>query len=274
MRIVFIGDIMGRSGREALKKHLPVIKEKLQPDIVIVNGENAANGRGITVKIAKEFYEWGVDCITTGNHVWDQREIIPHIDKDKKLLRPINYPQGTPGSGVYKHRLDDGRTIVIVNAMARLFMDAMDDPFKALRDVVAEHKMGRDVNAIFVDFHGETTSEKMALGHHLAGKVSAVIGTHTHVPTADHHVMEGGTAFMADAGMTGDYNSVIGMDKENSIRRFVQKTPGEYAKPGREEGTLCGCFIITSDKTGKAQSIQPIRMGEGGTLSTTFPEDA
>jgi len=214
-----------------------------------------------------------VDCITTGNHVWDQREIIPHIDKDKKLLRPINYPEGTVGSGFYIHQCENGQKILIVNAMARLFMDAMDDPFKALRELVAEYKMGRDVDAIFVDFHGETTSEKMALGHHLAGKGSAVIGTHTHIPTADHHVMEGGTAFMADAGMTGDYNSVIGMDKENSIRRFVQETPGEYAKPGKGEATLCGCFIVTSDKTGKAQSIQPIRMGEGGAISTAFPQD-
>lgn len=265
---------MGRSGREALKKYLPEIKERLEPDVIIVNGENAANGRGITVKIAKEFYEWGVDCITTGNHIWDQREIIPHIAKDKKLLRPINFPEGTPGNGLYKHRLDDGRQITIVNAMARLFMDPLDDPFKAMRDVLEEEKMGQGANAttdaIFVDFHGEATSEKLSLAHHLDGKVSAVIGTHTHVPTADYHVMAKGTAYMSDAGMTGDYDSVIGVEKEIAMHRFVKKTPGEHMRPASGDGTLCGALVVTSDKTGKAKSIQPIRMG--GILGQAFPE--
>ncbi len=269
MRIIFIGDIMGRSGREALEKYLPEIKAKLAPDVIIVNGENAANGRGITVKICKEFYDLGVDCITTGNHVWDQREIIPHIAKDKKLLRPINYPPGTTGNGLYRCQAKNGQTITIVNAMARLFMDALDDPFKAMRDVLLEERLGQNTDAIFVDFHGETTSEKMSFGHHFDGKISAMIGTHTHIPTADAHVLSNGTAYMSDAGMTGDYNSVIGVEKEIAIHRFVKKVPGEHMRPASGDGTLCGALVVTNDKTGRAQSIEPIRMG--GVLNNVFP---
>ncbi len=270
MRIVFIGDIFGRSGREALEKHLPRIKKDLQPDIVIVNGENAANGAGITEKICKEFYEWGADCITTGNHVWDQRAIIPYIARDAKLLRPVNYPPGTPGNGVYKHRLSDGRQITIVNAMARLFMDPLDDPFQAIKAILEKEVLGKTTNAIFVDFHGETTSEKMSFGHYVDGRVSAVVGTHTHVPTADNHVMTNGTAYQSDAGMTGAYDSVIGVEKDIAMHRFVKKVKGERMLPASSEGTLCGCLIITNDDTGLAKSIQPIRMG--GILHNIMPE--
>lgn len=269
MRIVFIGDIFGRSGREALEKHLPYIKKELQPDVVIVNGENATNGRGINVKHAKQFYDWGADCITTGNHVWDQREIIPHIAKDEKLLRPINFPPGTPGNGMYKHRLSDGRTITIVNAMARLFMDAMDDPFQIMNTLLEKERLGKTTDAIFVDFHGETTSEKMSFAHYLDGRVTAVVGTHTHIPTADTHVLEKGTAYQTDTGMTGDYDSVIGVRKEIAMQRFVKKMPGEHFQPANGEGTLCGCLIISNDKTGKAQSIEPIRIG--GILKDVMP---
>lgn len=270
MRIVFIGDIFGRSGREALEKYMPRIQEDLKPDVVIVNGENAANGAGITEKICKQFYEYGVDVITTGNHVWDQREIIPYIARDKSLLRPINYPEGAPGKGVYKHRLKDGRTITVVNAMARLFMDAIDDPFKGIRDVLANEKLGKTSDAIFVDFHGETTAEKMAFAHHIDGKVTAIVGTHTHVPTADAHIMDKGTAYQTDAGMTGDYDSVIGMNKDIAMQRFVKKMPGERMRPANGKATLCGCLVISNDKTGKAKSIEPIRLG--GILPEAMPE--
>ena len=271
MRILFIGDIFGRSGREALQKHLPDLKGKLSPDVIIVNGENAANGRGITTKICKEFYDWGVDVITTGNHVWDQREIIPYIDRDPNLLRPINFPAGTAGNGMIKHKLPDGRQILVINAMARLFMDAMDDPFAIVNDIVGKEQVGKNVDAIFVDFHGETTSEKMSLAHYLDGKISALIGTHTHIPTADAHVMENGTAYMTDAGMTGDYNSVIGVRKDIAYHRFVYKTPHpERMIPAKEEATLCGALVITNDKTGLAQSINPIKIG--GVLSQEMPE--
>lgn len=269
MRIIFIGDVVGRSGREALEKHLPVLREKLKPDVVIVNGENSANGAGITEKICKEFYELGVDCITSGNHIWDQREIIAYIARDEKLLRPVNAPEGTPGSGVYKHRLDDGRTILIVNAQGRLFLDPMDDPFKAMRDILVQEKLGQSADAIFVDFHAETTSEKMSFAHHIDGLVSGIVGTHTHVPTADAHIMARGTAYMTDAGMTGDYDSVIGVEKELAMYRFVKKMPGERKRPASGIGTLCGAYIETDDKTGLAKNIQPLRVG--GLLSESLP---
>ncbi|MEZ5813423.1 MAG: TIGR00282 family metallophosphoesterase [Alphaproteobacteria bacterium] len=269
MRILFIGDIFGRSGREALQKHLPRLREDLTPDVIIVNGENATNGRGINIKHCKEFYEWGVDCITTGNHVWDQREIIPHIARDEKLLRPVNFPEGTPGRGIYKHRLPDGRTITIINAMARLFMDAMDDPFRIVGDLLKNEKLGQATDAIFIDFHGETTSEKMSFAHYVDGKATGVVGTHTHIPTADAHILEKGTAYQTDAGMTGDYNSVIGVEKEMATQRFIKKMPGERFLPANGEATLCGCLIVSDDKTGLARSIDPIRLG--GILPECMP---
>lgn len=253
---------MGRSGREALEKHLPELKQKHEPDVVIVNGENAANGKGITAKICKQFYEWGVDVITTGNHVWDQREILAHINKDEKLLRPINFPKGTPGNGMIKYKLDDGRHILVINAMGRLFMDTLDDPFAILNDIAQKEILGKTVDAIFVDFHAETTSEKMSAGHYLDGKISGLIGTHTHIPTADAHIMEKGTAYMTDAGMTGDYDSVIGVRKDIAYHRFVHKTPHpERMIPANQEATLCGALITTDDKTGLGVSIEPVRIG-------------
>ncbi|MGQ0527551.1 MAG: TIGR00282 family metallophosphoesterase [Alphaproteobacteria bacterium] len=269
MKILFIGDIMGRSGREALEKHLPELKKALQPDVTIINGENAASGAGITGKQCKEFYELGVDCITTGNHVWDQREIIPYIGNDPKLIRPMNYPENTPGKGFYKYQLADGRKIIILNAMCRLFMDPLDDPFAGMREFLKTEKLGQTTNAIFVDLHGEATSEKMSFGHHFAGQVSAVIGTHTHIPTADAHIMKGGTAYMSDAGMTGDYDSVIGVEKGMAIHRFVKRMPGERFQPAKGPGTLCGCYIETDDRSGLATRIEPVRVG--GILSPARP---
>ena len=211
MRILFLGDIMGRSGRDAVVKYLPQLKEKLKPDVTIVNGENAAHGKGITSKIADSLYGLGVDCITTGNHVWDQRETVITIDKDPKLLRPLNFPEGTPGNGFYLHTNQDGQKLLIVNFMARLFMDPLDDPFASAKELIEDYKLGSNVDAIFVDFHGETTSEKMSFAQFLDGKVSAVIGTHTHIPTADNQILPSGTGYLTDAGMCGDYDSVIGV---------------------------------------------------------------
>ena len=269
MRILFIGDIMGRSGREALAAHLPTLKEKLAPDVVIVNGENAAHGKGITGKICKGFYDLGVDCITTGNHIWDQREIIPYIDRDKKLLRPVNFPQDTPGQGAYEHQLTDGRSILIVNAMGRLFMDPLDDPFAVVNKLLQTRTVTNSNKTIFIDFHAETTSEKMSFGHHFDGRVAAVIGTHTHVPTADARILSGGTAYMSDAGMSGDYDSVIGVRKEIAVHKFVKKMPGEKFIPASGPGMLCGAFVVTDDATGLARSIEPVRVGIG--LSETIP---
>jgi len=269
VRILFIGDIMGRAGREALEKHMPDLREKLSPDVVIVNGENAAHGKGITEKVCKGFFGLGVDVITTGNHVWDQREIVSFIDKETRLIRPVNLTPGTPGSGFYRHELADGRSILVVNAMGRLFMEMSDDPFSTVNSLLEKNILTNSINSIFVDFHSEATSEKMAFAHHFDGRVSAVVGTHTHVPTADAHVLPGGTAYMSDAGMSGDYNSVIGVRKDIAIHKFTKKTPGEKMIPAAEEGMLCGAFIVTDDSTGLAQSIEPVRVGAG--LSEAIP---
>lgn len=271
MRLLFIGDIYGRSGREALAEYLPVLKNKLSPDAIIVNGENAAHGRGINEKICKGFYELGVDCITTGNHIWSQRDVIPYAQRSKRLIRPINYPPGTPGQGVCEVRIDDGRILKVINVMGRVFMDPLDDPFRRANEVMEKESLGKTAHAIFVDFHGETTSEKMAFGHHFDGRVSAVVGTHTHIPTADARILENGTAYMTDAGMSGDYDSVIGADKHVPIQRFLTKMPSDVMRPASGKGTVCGAFIITNDNTGKAVSIDPVRMGPH--LKEVLPEN-
>jgi metallophosphoesterase (TIGR00282 family) len=261
MRILFIGDVMGRSGRDALAKHLPTLKTGLKPDVIIINGENAAHGIGITSDICKEFYALGVDVITTGNHVWDQREIIPYIDRDPKLLRPINYPKGAPGKGYVVHATPSGQKILVINAMARLFMDPMDDPFAAVNDLLNTYPLGGMVHAVFLDFHGEATSEKMAMAHYLDGRVSCVVGTHTHMPTADLQIFNGGTAYQTDAGMTGDYDSVIGMKKEVPIHRFTRKMPTDRLSPAEGEGTVCGLLIETDHKTGLTLKAGAVRIG-------------
>ncbi len=271
MRILFIGDVMGRTGRDGLAKHLPMLKAKLNPDVIIVNGENSAHGLGISEKICQEFYELGVNVITTGNHVWDQREILAYIDRDPNLLRPINFPEGAPGNGYVIYQMSNGQKIMVVNAMARLFMDPMEDPFRALQELIGKHPMGgQQIQAIFVDFHGEATSEKMALAHYLDGRVSAVIGTHTHLPTADAQVLPNGTAFQGDAGMSGDFDSVIGVRKDISVNRFVRKLPGERMVPAVGDATVCGTFIVTDDKSGLAKEIRPVRIG--GRLHEEIPK--
>ena len=260
MRILFLGDIMGRSGREAVKKHLPTLKEKLKPDAIIINAENAAHGRGLTEKICKELFELGADCITTGNHVWDQNETMLYITREPRLLRPANFPEGTPGNGHVVVEARNGAKILVANYMARLFMDPMDDPFAQARELASRNPLGKTVHAIFVDFHGETTSEKMALAHMLDGQVTAVVGTHTHLPTADGQILVGGTAFQADAGMCGDYNSVIGMQKEVPITRFTKKVSSGPMQPADGEGTVCGCLIET-DSNGLTKNYGQVIIG-------------
>jgi metallophosphoesterase (TIGR00282 family) len=273
LRILLCGDVVGRSGRAAVTGNLPRLRRELALDFVIVNGENAAAGFGITDKICREFYDAGVDAITTGNHVWDRREIIPYIAGDSRLLRPANFPVGTPGSGSEVFTLPDGRRILVVNLMARLFMDALDDPFAAAAAIVQRHPLGpiksEGVQAAVIDFHGEATSEKMAMGHYLDGRVSLVVGTHSHVPTADCQILSGGTAYQTDAGMCGDYDSVIGMQKEAAIARFLTKMPGERLQVAEGEGTLCGILVETDDATGLARRIAPIRLG--GRLAPQLP---
>jgi 2',3'-cyclic-nucleotide 2'-phosphodiesterase len=268
MRILLCGDVMGRSGREAVIQNLARLRRELALDFVVVNGENAAHGFGITPDICRELYEAGADVVTGGNHSWDKREIIPYIDGDPRLLRPENYPPGTPGTGHGIFKARDGRDILVVNAMGRLFMDAIDDPFRAVDAVLSRHPLG-GVGAILVDFHGDATSEKMAMGHFCDGRASAVVGTHSHVPTGDCQILPGGTAYQTDAGMCGDYNSVIGMKKETVITRFVKKMPGERPQVADGPGTLCAVFIETDDATGLARHAAPLRLG--GRLAPAWP---
>ncbi len=269
MNILLLGDVVGRSGREAVKAHLPGLKRDFAIDLAIVNAENAAHGYGLTERIAGELYDAGADILSTGNHVWDQRELIGKIDGDPRILRPANFPPGTPGAGWRLHDLDGQRSVLVVNLMGRLFMDLLDDPFACLNAILATHPLGRDASAIIVDFHAEATSEKMAFGHFADGRVSAVIGTHTHVPTADAQILPGGTAFISDAGMCGDFDTVIGMQKAPSVRRFVTRMPGEKPQPGEGEGTLCGVFVTIDEASGLATRIEPVRLG--GRLAPHVP---
>jgi metallophosphoesterase (TIGR00282 family) len=270
MRLLFCGDLVGRSGRDVVVEKLPGLRRDLDLDLVVANGENAAGGFGITQKICDELYKAGVDCITTGNHVWDQKETLSFIGSDPRLLRPMNFPAGTPGKGSGIYQTVRGKKVMVANIMARLFMDPLDDPFQAAEQLLRAHKLGGNVDAILIDFHGEATSEKMAMGHYLDGKVSLVVGTHTHVPTADHMVLPGGTAYQTDAGMCGDYDSVIGMEKATPIARFTRKLPTERLSAAMGPGTLCGIYVETDDATGLAKKVEPVRVG--GRLSQTSPK--
>jgi metallophosphoesterase (TIGR00282 family) len=262
MKILFFGDVMGRSGREGLEAQLPALKAQLKPDAIIVNAENIAGGSGITLKIAEGLFALGVDCLTSGNHAWGQRDLLMGINAEPRIVRPLNYPEGTPGKGFHLLSLQGGRKLLIVNAMARLFMEpVLDDPFAAMERLLAQHRLGSNLH-IFVDFHGEATSEKMALAHTLDGRVSAVIGTHTHIPTADEQILPRGTAYMTDVGMCGDYDSIVGMKKDVAIWRFTRKTPSPERKaPAEGPATVCGALVTTDDNTGLATAIDPIRIG-------------
>ena len=270
MRILFCGDIVGRPGRTALADHLPGLRRRLKLDFVIANGENAAGGFGLTEKVCAQIFEAGVDVITGGNHTWDQREVLFFIDREKRLLRPENFPAGTPGRGFRVFEAGRGRKILVMNVMGRLFMDPLDDPFACVERLLAPHRLGAGVHAIVLDFHGEATSEKMAMGHFVDGRASLCVGTHTHVPTADTMILPGGTAYQSDAGMCGAYDSVIGMDKAVPIQRFTRKLPTERLSVARGEGTLAAVFVETDDATGLARRAEPVRLG--GCLSEAVPE--
>ena len=270
MNILFLGDVMGKSGRQVLKNELPQLKRDLQIDTVIVNGENAAGGFGITPKICEEFYELGVNVITTGNHVWDQKEIIPYISKDNYILRPHNFPQSVPGKGfvIYKDAME--RKVLVINVMARLFMDPLNDPIETIYNILDNYKIGENISAIIIDVHGEASSEKMAIGHTFDGIVSFIIGTHTHIPTLDAQILENGTAFQSDAGMCGDYDSVIGGEKEGWVARFKHKMPTGRINVSSGEATLCGVFVCINDTDGMAVHIEPIIKGPH--LINRYPE--
>ena len=267
MRILFLGDIVGRTARNTVVSKLEILKKKFFPDVIIVNAENSAGGRGITPKIADQFLSSGVDVLTTGNHVWDQREIIKYISKQPKLIRPINMPEGTPGFGKTEIILNDQRKVLVINAMTNLFMSENDSVFKSLELALLNCKLGENYNAIFLDLHGEATSEKMAIGQYFDGKISVIIGTHTHVPTSDQRILSKGTAYQTDVGMCGNYNSVIGMEKKGAIEKFLSSKKS-YLTVAEGDITICGAIVEIDDLTGKSLSIDPIRLG-GELLATT-----
>jgi 2',3'-cyclic-nucleotide 2'-phosphodiesterase len=261
MRILFIGDILGRSGRKIVLDRLPGLIEQWKLDFVAINGENAAGGFGITETIYRELIDAGADAVTLGNHAWDQKEALVFIERAPKLVRPINYPAGTPGRGAALIDTRGGARVLVINAMGRVFMDPLDDPFAAIERELSACALKREADAVILDFHGEATSEKQAMGHFCDGRASLVIGTHTHVPTADHQIFPGGTAFMSDVGMTGDYDSVIGMNKDEPLQRFLHKIQTTRFEPAMGAATLCALALETDDATGLAQRIAPVRLG-------------
>lgn len=261
MRILICGDIVGRSGREVIQHHIPKLRDSLNLDLVIVNAENAAHGFGLTRGICTGLFEKGIDVLTSGNHIWDQREIISYIAQEPRLIRPLNFPKDTPGKGTVILSTSQGHKVLIINIMGRLYMDPLDDPFASVKEVIDQTKLGKDVQAIILDVHGEASSEKQAMAYYLDGRVSAVVGTHTHVPTADARILPKGTAYQTDLGMCGDYNSIIGMDPKAPLERFTKKMSGDRLQPAVGEGTLCGVFIETENSTGLAKEIYPVRIG-------------
>jgi metallophosphoesterase (TIGR00282 family) len=259
VNILFIGDIVGRPGREMVRKGLKTIVERHEVDFVIANVENAAAGFGLTRDIGETLLEYGIDVMTSGNHIWDKKEVLEYIPAQPRLLRPANYPAGTPGRGSCVATTGDGRSVGVVNVMGRVFMLNLDDPFQAvLREI--EH-IRHQARIIIVDFHAEATSEKVAMGWHLDGKVTGVFGTHTHVQTADERILPKGTAFLTDAGMTGPHDSIIGMEIEPSLSRFLTGMPSKF-EPASGNPRLNGVVIAADDKTGKATAITRISYGE------------
>jgi hypothetical protein len=273
VRILFCGDVVGRAGRKAITQHVPMLREKLRLDFVIVNGENSAAGFGITQSICNQFVSAGVDVITAGDHAFDQNEVAQFIDGYPKLLRPGNFPDQLPGKGHNVYELADGRKVLVIHLMAQLFMKfQLNSPFEMVDAILKDYRMGANVDAVVVDFHGEATSEKMGMGHYVDGRASLVVGTHTHVPTADTQILPGGTGLQTDAGMCGDYNSVIGFEKKVPLEGFTRRVRTERLTPAGGEATLCGVFVETDNKTGLAKRVSPVRVG--GRLSEALPESA
>jgi metallophosphoesterase (TIGR00282 family) len=268
MNLLFIGDIIGKPGRDVVAAQLPRLRDTLKLDFVIANGENAAGGFGITRAIAEEFYGIGIDVISTGNHWADQKEILTLIEADDRIIRPLNYPKGTPGRGANLYQTPAG-SVLVMNVMGRVFMDALDDPFAAVDAELNACPLGEVADVVVVDMHAEASSEKMAMGHFCDGRASLVVGTHTHVPTGDAQILPGGTAYQTDAGGCCDYDSVIGMDKAEPLQRFTRKMQTTRYSPAMGPATLCGVFIQTGAK-GLATRVAPVRVG--GRLIAAVPE--
>ena len=270
MRILFIGDVVGRSGRSIVNERLPGLIADWTLDLVIINGENAAGGFGITEAIYNEMIDAGADAITLGNHAWDQREALVFIERAPRLIRPVNYPKGTPGRGAALVESKNGKHALVINAMGRVFMDALDDPFAAVERELAACALKTGADAIVLDMHCEATSEKQSMGFFVDGRISLIVGTHTHCPTADHRIMPGRTAFVSDVGMTGDFESVIGMNKDEPLNRFLRKVPGGKFEPASGPATLCAIAVETDDATGLALKVGAVRLG--GILEEARPK--
>ena len=269
MRILFCGDVVGRAGREAVTKHVPVLRNRLRLDFVIANGENAADpGVGITKKNVEEFFNSGVDVITTGNHVWDQKETMEFISSEKRLLRPENLIKGSPGIGFDIYNSKNNKKVAVLNLMGYIFMKKCDDVFLAAKKFIQKVQLKKNADFIVVDLHGEITSEKMAMGYLFDGKATMVVGTHTHVPTSDHRILDKGTAYQTDVGMCGDYNSVIGMNKDNSIKKFLKDPSAIKHYPALGEASISGLMVEADNDTGLAKKVMPIVFG--GSLESTI----
>lgn len=270
MRLLFVGDVVGRAGRKIVLDELPGLRARYKADFVVLNGENAAGGFGITETICQQFLDAGADVVTTGNHVWDQREALVFIERQERLLRPLNYPAGTPGRGAGLFKAANGSDVLVLNPMGRVFMADLECPFRAVDKELEACPLGQGADAIVIDFHAEATSEKQAMGHYVDGRASFVAGTHTHVPTADDQILTGGTAYMSDVGMSGDYDSVLGMKKDEPLSRFLTRIPGARFAPATGEATLCGAAVEIDDSSGLARAISPLRIG--GRLRCVEPE--
>jgi 2',3'-cyclic-nucleotide 2'-phosphodiesterase len=270
LRILFVGDVVGRAGRTAIAEYLPGMVRDWALDLVVVNGENSAGGFGITEAIYQEFLDAGADAVTLGNHAWDQREALVFIERAPKLVRPANFPKGTPGRGAALVDTKNGKRALVINAIGRVFMTPFDDPFATLNRELEACPLREAADAIVVDFHGEATSEKQGIGYFCDGRASLVVGTHTHVPTSDYRILAGGTAFQTDVGMCGDYASVIGMDMNEPLRRFLHKVPGERFQPADGPASISGLAVELDDSTGLATAASPVRLG--GVLSEALPE--
>src|SRR5271154_577359 len=269
MRVLLIGDIVGRSGRTIVYDRLPRLVRDWKLDLVVANGENAAGGFGITEAIYRELVDAGVDAVTLGNHAWDQKEALVFIERAPRLIRPINYPIGTPGRGSAVGEAKNGARALVVNAMGRIFMEPLDDPFAAADHELTACPLQNGADAIIVDFHGEATSEKQAMGYFCDGRASLVVGTHTHVPTADQRLLPGGTAYMSDVGMTGDFDSIIGMAKDEPMQRFLRRVSSARFEPANGPATLCAVAMETDATSGLAARVGAVRLG--GVLEQAKP---
>jgi metallophosphoesterase (TIGR00282 family) len=273
MRLLFIGDIVGKAGRRVVIDTLPALRQRWALDCVVINAENSAGGFGITETILEDLIDAGADAVTLGNHAFDQREALVFINRQPRLVRPLNFPKGTPGRGAALVRLKNGADVLVINAMGRVFMTELDCPFRAIDNELTACALKQGADAILIDFHAEATSEKQALGLFVDGRASVVVGTHTHTPTSDERVLPAGTAYMSDAGMTGDYNSVLGMDSEEPLNRFLTRIPRERFEPSTGPGTLSGLAVEIDDKTGLALWARGVRIGGVLAPSAALPWD-